>query len=272
MAPIMVPPCTLKFHPYDDASAHHIISALHRLTGIETDSTDIDEVSRRKLEAAFRLICEAAGVLVASFEHVFLDRLYRLPPQRLRRIRKKYGHVERIDLAGRRRELRRMAPELGGAAAWRNKLRALRDGRISLEEAIADGPARKALRWGASQASILEKAEPRWLHFLRDNARELRKAVDTALRDEWLKGEVGSPDRHHIVTFVTRIALVYQVLTGERLAYGMQVGKRGSKNAGRKRPSKGIRFVQVCLDPIDPDRTEDAISHLIREAYRRMDS
>ncbi|MCZ6863821.1 MAG: hypothetical protein O7I42_26815 [Alphaproteobacteria bacterium] len=264
----MVPPWNFDTYPYEDAEACQIVNALYQLIAIEPDATDIDEASRRKVEAAFRLICEAAGTLVASFEYEFIDRLYKLPPRRLRRLREKYGHVEQIpDLATRRRELRRMAPELGGAAAWRSKLRALRDSRISFEEAIADGPAKKALRWGASQASILETVGSRWLHFLRDNGRELRKAVDTALQDKWLKGEVGSPDRHHLVTFVTRIVLVHEVLTGERLTHGIQIERKGSKNAGRTRPSKGIRFVRVCLDPIDPDRTNDAIAHLIREAY-----
>ena len=263
----MSPDWILRYYPYDDATAGEIFAELRNL--VASDQTTQAGCGELRFEAAFELITEAANAFVRRFEFYVTDRLYRLPPSRLRRLKEEYGHITRIPgLSARIRELKRFAPKLGGEAPWRRPLRELRDGQKLFNQAIADGQVRIALRWGASQASILDKAGPRWLHFLRDNSRQLRKAIDTALTDDWLKGEVGSPDRNLLIALVARIIQVHETLTGRPLTHSIQVEGRHSCNVGSNRPSSGIRLIHACLDSIDPGQSDDASAHLIREAYQ----
>ena len=89
--------------------------------------------------------------------------------------------------------------------------------------------------------------------------------------DDWLKGGVGSPDRNLLVAFVARIIQVHETLTGRPLTHSIQVEGRDSCNVGSNRPSSGIRLIHACLDSIDPSQSDDAIAHLIREAYQTID-
>jgi hypothetical protein len=86
----------------------------------------------------------------------------------------------------------------------------------------------------------------------------LRRTIDRALEARLLKRDVGRTDLVDRVVLVQGVGCAYQLLTGRPL---------GRSLTAEQRPSgPGLRLVWVCLEPLEPLVTNDAIVWAIRRA------
>jgi hypothetical protein len=86
----------------------------------------------------------------------------------------------------------------------------------------------------------------------------LRKSIDRALEARLLQRDVGRTDRYDRVALVRGVARAWQLLTGRPL---------GRSLTAEQRPTgPGMRLVRLCLAPLDPLVTDDAIVWAIRRA------
>jgi hypothetical protein len=174
------------------------------------------------------------------------------------RVRRAFGFI--IDAARRQQallDLNTIQREIG-RPPWRERLKQLRHDRRQFATAIHDRSACTALRWALRDLGQDRRAGRRWLHYLRDNHGMLRKAIDRALKAPLLQRDAGRSDRHDRVVLVQGVGRAYQLLTGSPL---------GRSLTAEQRPTgPGVRLVRVCLQPLDPLVTDDAIVWAIRLA------
>jgi hypothetical protein len=154
-----------------------------------------------------------------------------------------------------------------GKAPWRNLLKELRQDRGRFGATIGDKSARIALRWALGDVGLADRAGRRWLHHLRDNPAMLRRVIDRALTAGLLQRDAGRTDRLDRVVLVEGVARAWQLLTGKPLARSV-TSETKSRRAGAP-TGPGVRLVRVCLDPLDPSVTDDAIAGTIRAAQAR---
>ena len=157
---------------------------------------------------------------------------------------------EMIDLEQFEREIRK--------PAWRDLLKELRHDRRRFAAAIRDKSARVALRWAHGDLGLAGRAGHRWLHYLRDNTVALRRVIDRALEASILQRDAGRTERADRVVLVEGVARAWQLLTGKQL--GRSLTAEGTPTG------PGLRLVRVCLAPLDPLITDDAIVWAIRRA------
>ncbi len=120
----------------------------------------------------------------------------------------------------------------------------------------------------------MDKCGPRWLHHLRDNSDELRLAIETALNNPLLRGDVGRPDEHHFLEFVVEVMEVCRDLMDHTLSH--KIRRKGDTRA--EIPSNDIGVVespdilllQELLAPFGDKRSADSVSHLIRAARKTI--
>jgi hypothetical protein len=119
-----------------------------------------------------------------------------------------------------------------------------------------DKSARIALRWALRDLGLAGRAVCRWLHQLHDNPVMLRRVIDRALEARLLQRDAGRTDRVDRVVLVQGVGSAYQLLTGRPL---------GRSLTAEQRPTgPGVRLVRLCLTPLDPLATVDAIAWAIR--------
>ena len=143
-----------------------------------------------------------------------------------------------------------------GKALWRDLLKELRHDRGRFAATIRDKSARIALRWALRDLGLAGGAGRRWLHQLRDNRVVLRRTIDRALEARMLQRDVGRTDRIDRVVLVQGVGRAYQLLTGKPLGRSL--------TADGTPMGPGVRLVRVCLKPLDPLVTDDAIVWAIR--------
>jgi hypothetical protein len=118
-----------------------------------------------------------------------------------------------------------------------------------------------ALRWALGDLGLAGRAGRRWLHHLRDNPLVLRKTIDRALEARLLQRDAGRTDRYDRVVLVQGVARAYQLLTDKAM---------GRSLTAEQRPTgPGVRLVRICLQPLDPLVTDDAVVWAIRRAQAR---
>jgi hypothetical protein len=143
-----------------------------------------------------------------------------------------------------------------GRSPWRELLEELRHDRRRFAATMGDRSARIALRWALRDLGQGVRAGRRWLHFLVDHPAVLRRAIDRALETRLLHRDVGRIDRHDRVVLVEGVARAYHLLTGHPL---------GRSLTPEQRPTgPSLRLVRLCLEPLDPLVTDDAIVWTIR--------
>jgi hypothetical protein len=179
-------------------------------------------------------------------------------PERAERVRQAFGLI--VEAAGARQALLDLqAIERGvGKPPWRDLLKEPRHDPSRFAAAIRDKSARIALRWALRDLGLADRAGPQWLHHLRDDPLMLRRVIDRALAARLLQRDAGRSDRHDRVIFVQGVARAYELLTGKPLGRSLTVEQRPS--------GPGLRWVRLCLQPLDPLVTDDAIVWAIRRA------
>jgi hypothetical protein len=174
------------------------------------------------------------------------------------RLRRAFGSI--VDSARARHALLDLEEiERGvGRPGWRDLLKELRPDRSRFAATIGDKSARIALRWALCDLGLAGRAGRRWLHHLHDNPMTLRRVIDRALEARLLQRDAGRSDRHDRVVLVQGVGRAYQLLTGRPL---------GRSLTAEQRPTgPGLRLVRLCLQPLDPLVTDDAIVWAIRRA------
>jgi hypothetical protein len=179
-------------------------------------------------------------------------------PERAQRVRQAFRMI--VDAAGARQallDLNTIEREIG-RSPWRDLLKELRHDRSRFGTTIGNKSARVALRWGLGDLGLADRAGRRWLHFLHDNHAMLRRVIDRALEARLLQRDAGRTDRYDRVVLVQGVARAYELLSGKSL---------GRSLTAEQRPSgPGLRLVRLCLVPLDPLVTDDAIVWAIRRA------
>ena len=211
--------------PYSPHQADRIIRQLCVLAGFDIGRDYEDTARAQAVRQAFRMIVDAA-----------------LERQAL------------LDLEAIEREL--------GKPAWRDRLRALRHDRRQFIPAIRDKSARAALRWALVDLGGATRAGRRWLHYLRDHPVVLRKVVDRALEARMLQRDQGRTDRYDRVLLIRGVGRAYELLTGRR--FGRSVTSETLSRPGGEPTGPGLRLALLCLQPLDPDVTDDAVVWTIR--------
>jgi hypothetical protein len=182
-------------------------------------------------------------------------------PERAQRVRQAFGFIVG---AARVREALLKADRFDreiGRPAWRARLTELRHDRGRFVAVIGDRSACIALRWALRDLGQGVRAGRRWLHFLGDHPAVLRRAIDRALNTRLLQRNAGRTDRHDRVVFVQGVGRAYQLLTGHPL--GRSLTAEGTPSG------PGLRLVRVCLAPLDPQVTDDAVVWAIRRAQAK---
>jgi hypothetical protein len=177
---------------------------------------------------------------------------------RAERVRQAFGLI--VAAAGARRallDLSAIETRLG-KSAWRDVLKELRHDRRRFAAAIRDKSARIALHWALRDLGSAGRAGGRWLHHLRDNPVVLRRTIDRALEARLLQRDAGRSDRHDRVVLVQGVARAYELLTGKPLGRSLTADQRPT--------GPGVRLVRLCLAPLDPLVTDDAIVWAVRRA------
>jgi hypothetical protein len=163
-----------------------------------------------------------------------------------------------VDAAGAReamRDLQAIERKIR-RSPWRDLLQELRHDRRRFAATIGDKSARVALRWALGDLGLAARAGPRWLHHLRDNHGMLRSVIERALEARLLQRDTGRTERTGRVVLVEGVARAYHLLTGRTL--GRSLTAEGTPTG------PGVRLVRVCLAPLDPLITDDAIVWAIR--------
>jgi hypothetical protein len=188
-------------------------------------------------------------------------------PERAERVRQAFGFI--IDAARARQNLLDLHANESrlDKPPWRDLLKELRHDRGRFDTAIRDKSARIALRWALGDLGLVGRAGRRWLHYLRDNRAVLRGVIDRALGARLLQRDAGRSDRHDRVVLVQGVGRAYQLLTGRPLARSVKSETKSRKAGAPGGP--GLRLVRVCLDPLDPSATDDAIAGTIRAVQAR---
>jgi hypothetical protein len=177
------------------------------------------------------------------------------------RVRRAFGHI--VDGARTREallDLQAIEREIG-RPPWRDLLKELRHDRSQFTATIRDRSACIALRWALRDLGLANRAGRRWLHYLRDNHGMLRKAIDRAVETALLQRDGGRTERADRVLLVEGVGRAYELLTGKSL---------GRSLTAEQRPSgPGLRLVRLCLVPLDPLVTDDAIVWAMRRVQAR---
>ena len=179
-------------------------------------------------------------------------------PECAQRVLQAFGLI--VDAARLRQEMLDLEQfERGmGRSPWRDLLQELRHDRGRFVAAVNDKSARIVLRWALGDLGLAARAGPRWLHHLRDNRGMLRSVIERALEARLLQRDTGRTERTDRVVLVEGVARAYHLLTGKALARSL--------NAEQRPTGPGVRLVRVCLKPLDPLVTDDAIVWAIRRA------
>ena len=178
------------------------------------------------------------------------------------RVRQAFGFI--LDAAGAREAMRDLQAieRKVRRSPWRDLLQELRHDRRRFAATIGDKSARVALRWALGDLGLAARAGPRWLHHLRDNHGMLRSVIDRALEARLLQRDTGRTERADRVVLVEGVARAYHLLTGRAL--GRSLTAEGTPTG------PGVRLVRVCLAPLDPLITHDAIVWAIRRVQRTL--
>jgi hypothetical protein len=205
--------------------------------------------SREDADRIIRDLCALAGLRVEQANE---------DPAGAERVRQAFGLI--VDAARARQEMLDLEQfERGvGTPPWRELLRELRHDRRRFAATIRDRSACIALHWALGDLGLAGRAGRRWLHHLRDNHAMLRKAIDRALEARLLQRDAGRTDLVDRVVLVQGAGRAWQLLTGRPLGRSLTVEQRPS--------GPGLRLVRVCLAPLDPLLTEDALVWAIRRA------
>jgi hypothetical protein len=177
-------------------------------------------------------------------------------PARAERVRQAFQVI--VDAAGAREAMLDLEEIEGqiGKPPWREVLKVLRHDRRRLDAVIRDRSACIALRWALHDLGLARRAGRRWLHHLRDHQAVRRRVIDRALEAPLLQRDAGRTERYDRVVLVQGVARAYHLLTGRSL---------GRSLTAEQRPTgPGVRLVRVCLKPLDPLATDDAIVWAIR--------
>jgi hypothetical protein len=188
-------------------------------------------------------------------------------PASAERIRQALGHV--VNAACARQallDLNKIDRDIG-EPPWRDRLRDLRNDRRQFATAIGDKSARTAPQWALIDIRQASRAGRRWLHYLRDHPAVLRKTIERALEALILQRDVGRTDRLDRVLFVEDVSRAYELLTGEPL--GRSVTSDTKSRPGGRPTGPGLRLVWICLKPLDPLITDDAVAWAIRRVQER---
>jgi hypothetical protein len=179
-------------------------------------------------------------------------------PARAERLRQAFQVI--VDAAGAREAMRDLQAieRKVRRSPWRDLLQELRHDRRRFVAAVNDKSARIVLRWALGDLGLAARAGPRWLHHLRDNRGMLRSVIERALEARLLQRDTGRTERTGRVVLVEGVARAYHLLTGKALARSL--------NAEQRPTGPGVRLVRVCLKPLDPLVTDDAIVWAIRRA------
>jgi hypothetical protein len=92
----------------------------------------------------------------------------------------------------------------------------------------------------------------------------LRKTIERALQAPVLQGDLGQPSGLDRVLFARSVGRAYRLLTGRRIG-------RSTTSETKSRPSgrptgPGLRLVSICLKPLDPNVSDDAVDWAIRRS------
>lgn len=225
----------IEMEPYErlEQAIPEIKAKLCQLVNFDSDVSALEPESREKLDAALAQIEDAALTLIAALDYMRIDKAIRRPSEE-----------------------------------WRDQLRRLRDGRLDLADAVADGRVSIALRHGVRKAGLWGSLAPNWLHGIHDDRRALRLAVDAALADEMLKDPRGRPDNFHLHSFISKISAACQIFTGKPLARSVTSETGFEERSAGKPSGPGIAFVRVCLVPVIGTISDEAIAHGIRQAAK----
>jgi len=216
--------------PYAPAQADRIIEHLCVLAGLEVGRAGNDPERAERARQAFELIVDAARARQALLEQSTLESHFGKPP-------------------------------------WRDLLRELRHDRGRFGAVISDKSARGALRWALHDLGLANRAGRGWLHHLHDHPAVLRRVIDRALKAPLLQRDVGRTERDDRVVLVEGVTGAYRLLTGRPLARSVTSDTR-SRSAGAPM-GPGVRLVRVCLKPLEPMVTDDAIAGTIRAVQAR---
>jgi hypothetical protein len=179
-------------------------------------------------------------------------------PVRAERVRQASQVI--VDAAGAREtllDLNTIEREISGSP-WRDLLKELRHDRSRFAATIRDRSACIALRWALGDLGLAGRAGRRWLHHLGNNPVVRRRTIDRALEARLLQRDAGRRDRHERVVLVQGVGRAYEILTGKPLGRSLNIEQRPS--------GPDLRLVRLCLAPLDPLVTDDAIVWAIRRA------
>jgi hypothetical protein len=216
--------------PYAPLQADRIVEHLCRLAKLDVGHTGADPEGAERVRQAFGLIVGAARARQALVDLQAIESRLGKPP-------------------------------------WRDLLKELRHDRCRFATTIRDRSACIALHWALGDLGLAGRAGHSWLRYLRDNRAILRRVIDRALQAPILQRDAGRTQRTDRVVLVEGVAGAWQLLTGRPLARSV-TSETKSRRAGAP-TGPGVRLVRICLDPLDPSVTDDAIAGTIRAAQAR---
>jgi hypothetical protein len=178
-------------------------------------------------------------------------------PERAERVRQAFGFI--IDAARARQallDLQAIESSLG-RPPWRDLVKALRHDGGRFGAAIGDRSARIALRWALGDLGLAARASRRW-------RLSARQPCDAAQGDRPGAGGSAAATRCRPHRAADRVVLVEGVAQAYHLLTGKALGR--SLTAEGTPTGPGVRLVRLCLEPLDPLLTADALVWAIRRA------
>ena len=175
---------------------------------------------------------------------------------------------ERVVPTGRNR-LHRYWQVLGASRTprWRETLKRLQAGKISLRKALLSSPViRYVLRHGLIKTRLVDDIGSRWLHQLECSPDLLAEVTKAALSDRNIAEKRGRPSYPELKEFVTAVISAAETSGGKRVSATDHKDRRSKSSGISRRTSAGLKLVHACVKPLYPPATLESCAGLIRKS------
>ena len=154
---------------------------------------------------------------------------------------------------------------------WRKELKKLRQGRISLREALSENPLiRFPLFCGVLVSGLSEQLGSRWLHHLEESPEILTEVADAALSNEGLAEKRGRRAYRELTTFVARVIAAAEKAARQQVTATDHNDRRSKTEGISRRTSPGLELIYACVKPLYPQATFESCGGQIRKARKRQ--
>ena len=150
---------------------------------------------------------------------------------------------------------------------WRETLKQLQTGKISLRKALQSSPAiRYILRLGIIRSELVDDMGSQWLHKLERSQDLLTKITKAALSAKSIAEKRGRPAHPELRKFVTTVISAAETTAGKRVSATDHKDRRSKSGGISRRTSPGLKLVYACVKPLYPPATLESCGGLIRRS------